>query len=97
MKKVYKIITLVFVISIYFACDESDDTSSGITLTTEDFTITAPLVVRELDTLGLLRGRSNEGEVTFSLLSQIPENSVVLGRRFGEIIVANPAVFNTGV
>lgn len=96
MKKAYKIITLLFVVSLYFSCDESEDTSSGITLTTEDFTITAPLVVRELDTLGFLRGRSSEGEVTFSLLSQIPENSVVLGRRFGEIIVVNPAVFNSG-
>lgn len=96
MKTIFKLIICVSLISICFSCDESNDNVSGISIITEDFTIDAPVVVRKLDTLGFLRGRSNSGEVTFSLISQKPENSVVLGLRYGEIIVESPESFNTG-
>ncbi|GGD04513.1 hypothetical protein [Hyunsoonleella pacifica] len=96
MKIVYKYLASLLVIVMYVSCNESDDSVSGVTVNTEDFTITAPVVVQQLDTLGFSRGTSNSGEVTFTLLSQNPENSVVLGVRFGEIIAATPEVFNSG-
>ncbi|MFS4418681.1 hypothetical protein [Maribacter sp. 2307ULW6-5] len=96
MKTVFRIMVLAVVLSVCFSCDDTEDINSGVTVNTEDFTITAPLVVRELDTLGFLRGSSSEGEVTFSLISQTPRNSVKLGTRFGEIIASNPEVFNSG-
>lgn len=90
MKIFLKIVAVVLLLC-YVACNGSEETT---TLNTEDFTINAPLVVRKLDTLGFLRATSNKGEVTFSLRSQYPENSVKLGVRFGEIIVATPENFN---
>lgn len=96
MKKLYKLLIIALVVC-FASCDENGENISGITVSTEDFTITAPVVVKERDTLGFLRGSSNGGEVTFTLLSQNPENSVVLGVRYGEIIVANPEVFNADI
>ncbi|SFD34729.1 hypothetical protein [Algibacter pectinivorans] len=97
MKTIFKCIIGVFLFSIYFSCDESTENTSGISINTEDFTINAPLVVKKLDTLGFLKGSSNKGEVTFSLISQAPENSVVLGLRYGEIIVESPEFFNSNI
>lgn len=97
MKTIYKIITAVFLLLICFSCDESNDNISGIFINTEDFTIDAPVLVRKLDTIGFLRGSSNRGEVTFSLISQTPENSVVLGLRYGEIIAESPEFFNSNI
>lgn len=75
------------------SCDDANN-DKNVLLTTEDFSLTAPIIVRKLDTLGFLKGTSNAGEVTFSLLSQVPENSVKLGLRYGEIIVVTPENFN---
>jgi hypothetical protein len=99
MKTFYKYIASILFLVMYFSCNESDNGISDIdiTVTTEDFTITTPLLVQQLDTLGFLKGSSNGGEVTFTLLSQTPENSVNLGIRYGEIIVASPEVFNSDV
>ena len=91
MKLLLKITTIFLFLLCCLSCNESDE---SVTLTTEDFTIQAPSIVRKLDTLGFLRGASNAGEVTFSLKSQSPENSVKLGARFGEIIVLTPENFN---
>jgi hypothetical protein len=96
MRTTYKIMAMVFGLLIYLSCDDTDSGVSGVVVNTEDFTISAPVVVQPMDTLGFLRGSSNEGEVSYSLISQTPENSIRLGLRFGEIIVANPEVFNSG-
>ncbi|KPM33092.1 Monohem cytochrome C protein [Croceitalea dokdonensis DOKDO 023] len=95
MKTTYKIMAVVFGLFIYLSCDDTDSGAANVLVSTEDFTINAPVVVQELDTLGFLRGNSSEGEVTYSLISQTPQNSVTLGIRFGEIIVSNPEVFNS--
>ncbi|APY12044.1 hypothetical protein BWZ22_12750 [Seonamhaeicola sp. S2-3] len=97
MKTIFKSIIGVFLLLISFSCDESKDNVSGILINTEDFTIEAPIVVKKRDTLGFLKGSSNKGEVTFSLISQTPENSVVLGLRYGEIIVESPEFFNSDI
>jgi hypothetical protein len=91
MKIIFKIVPVILFVLCFVSCN---DTEEIITLNTEDFTIEAPVVVRKLDTIGFLRGVSNAGEVTFSLRSQMPENSVTLGGRFGEIIVSTPENFN---
>jgi hypothetical protein len=93
MKIIFKILPVIFAIALFISCDDANEIKD-VTLTTEDFSIEAPVVVRKQDTLGFLKGVSNAGEVTFSLLSQSPENSVLLGVRFGEIIVATPENFN---
>jgi hypothetical protein len=95
MKEFFNSLLIVVAFVLFVSCEDSEIGTSEISVTTEDFTITAPIVVQELDTLGFLRGRSGQGEVTFSLISQTPDNSVILGTRFGEIIAARPEVFNS--
>ncbi|MDP5229177.1 MAG: hypothetical protein NWQ38_02195 [Cellulophaga sp.] len=96
MKTTIKIIVGICIVWSYLSCTDSGEAISSALLNTEDFEITAPIVVQERDTIGFLRGSSSKGEVTYRLLSQIPQNSVVLGLRFGEIIANRPAIFNTG-
>lgn len=91
MKIFFKITTVILCFLCFVSCDDSNE---AVTLVTEDITIEAPVIVRKRDTLGFLNGVSNAGEVTFSLRSQTPENSVKLGVRFGEIIVESPENFN---
>lgn len=93
MKITTKIISIILLVVCFVSCDDSNELKD-VTLSTEDFSIQAPVVVRKLDTLGFLKGTSNAGEVSFSLLSQSPDNSVKLGLRFGEIIVETPENFN---
>jgi len=87
-----KILTLTLIL-LTFGC--GDDEGDGvITVTTADFTITVDENQVLGASLGVVSGSTNQGSVTFSLISQTPGGPFAIDGSTGELTVANATLFD---
>ncbi|MEW7291197.1 cadherin repeat domain-containing protein [Aquimarina sp. 2304DJ70-9] len=82
-----------FILIIFFSCSSDDGNNinslMSINVSTEDFTISINENPSENQVLGTVKGVTNQGTITFSIVSQSPNNSFSINQSTGELTVLN--------
>lgn len=88
---------LIF-LTILFSCSSDDsnqiDESTPITVSTSDFNVIIDEGLPDGTTIGTITGNTNQGDITFSILSQNPNNSFSINSETGLMSVENSDNFD---
>ena len=91
----FKIIAISFFFA-FVSCskDSEEPTVSETSITTEDFSKTMDENPADGQVIGTVKGSTNDGAVTFSIIDQTPAGAFAIDATTGEIAVANASLFN---
>lgn len=88
---------IVLTFSLYFSCVESDNTTgdtADIVITANDFNTTINENPSVYQALGVISASASEGELSFEIVEQNPENAIDVNATTGEITIVNASLFD---
>lgn len=90
------IIFFLFPLTFLISCsgDDNDSVPMELTVSTSDFSTTMDENPENGHVIGTLRGETNEGTVSFSILEQSPEMAFSIDISSGELKVLDASLFN---
>lgn len=98
MKKMIKLRLIFFVIVLNFcfqSCEDSnDELNNDITVSIADFTVSIDENPIADLSLGTVQATTNEGNISFSILEQIPNQAIQINETTGEITVLTESLFD---
>ncbi len=95
MKYFRKIVApLLLVLLVSCTSDDENAPDRGVIVTTLDFNNTILENAEFGDVVGIIKGRTNIGLVSFEITSQTPEGALAIDEIVGELTVANPDVID---
>lgn len=92
MKK-YKVI-LQFAFALLISCTDSNEELIKVNVSVSNFTISIDENPNNNTSLGVIEATTNEGNLTFSITEQVPNNAFEINSTTGELVVLNNELFN---
>ncbi len=94
-KQIKRNVLVVFIMAIVFVgCKSDDDNVMPITITTENFSVAIDENPTEGQRIGKVKGTASEGEVSFVLDTQTPDDAMTIDTKTGELKVKNASLFD---
>lgn len=93
LNKISKIALFMSLLLIGFGCSDDEPTEPDITVSMSDFSASIDENPDNGATLGTMTASTNNGSVTFEIISQIPAGAVSINATTGELTVADASVF----
>ncbi|WP_430907416.1 DUF1566 domain-containing protein [Maribacter sp. 2-571] len=86
---------LYFIImGLLFSCAESDEETIEITITVSDLSITIDENPNSGLSLGTIDASTNQGDLTYSIIEQSPDNAIAINSSTGEFTVLTESLFD---
>lgn len=92
--KTILLLSILFLIQISCGKEDESNNEEQISITLSDFKIDFNELPQANKSIGFIQGNTNKGGLTFSIISQSPENSMTINPETGELRVLNESLYD---
>lgn len=92
--QILKLIPALFIALVVISCNEDDPTRKPIEITAADLTLNIDENASVGTVLGSATATASRGDLTYSIVSQVPADAVAIGSATGQLTVNDEAAFD---
>ena len=87
-------VILLFAFALLISCTDSNEELINVNVSVSNFSISIDENPNNNTSLGVIEATTNEGDLTFSITEQVPNNAFEINSTTGELVVLNNELFN---